>query len=216
MTEQIQRVVVWSGRLRIAHWSLAASTMLLLATGWLIAHSPAVVEAAVDLHYLGAAVLVFALALRLFLGFFGRGAERFEHLLPPRSEFRAMRASLLFYLSLGRTAQPRWYAHNPLWKPVYLVMLLVLTVLVITGWLMPDTPVLGGFYLPHLHRWFSDLMALLTVAHLYSVVLQDLKGTSADISAMFSGARYFAIQREGHASPDVTRVSIRLDDIDRP
>ncbi|MCB1798482.1 MAG: hypothetical protein KDI67_06325, partial [Gammaproteobacteria bacterium] len=76
MSEQIRRVAVWSGWLRLAHWSLAGSALFLLTTGWLIGHAPALAADAAELHYLGASLLVFALGLRAFLGFFGRGAER--------------------------------------------------------------------------------------------------------------------------------------------
>ena len=124
-----------------------------------------------------------------------------------------MRDSLLFYVSLGRAPQPRWFAHNPLWKPVYLLLFLLLALSLLTGWLMPDRPVLGGLYLPHLHRWLADGIGIWTVAHLFSVVLQDLKGTGADISAMISGSRCFTIEREGPVGPKVADLSIRLDDI---
>jgi len=215
MTEQIRRVRVWSGWLRLIHTTLAGSTLLLLATGWLIGHAPSVAASALEIHYLGAGVLVFALALRLFFGLFGKGAERFEHMLPRLSEGRAIRDSLVFYLSLGRTRLPNWYAHNPLWKPVYLALLLLLTLSVATGWLMPDTPLLGRVYLPGAHRWLADMVGVLTLAHLFSVVLQDVKGRHADISAMLSGDRYFEVERTGLVSREIPQVSISLDDIRR-
>jgi len=215
MTEQIRRVRVWCGWLRLIHTTLAGSTLLLLATGWLIGHAPSVAASALEIHYLGAGVLVFALALRLFFGLFGKGAERFEHMLPRLSEGRAIRDSLVFYLSLGRTRLPNWYAHNPLWKPVYLALLLLLTLSVATGWLMPDTPLLGRVYLPGAHRWLADMVGVLTLAHLFSVVLQDVKGRHADISAMLSGDRYFEVERTGLVSREIPQVSISLDDIRR-
>lgn len=216
MTEQIHRVAVWSGWLRLAHWALAGSTVLLLVTGWLVAHSPVLGPAAADLHYLGAAFLLFALALRIFLGVFGRGVERFGQLLPRPSEWRAMRDSLVFYLSLGRTRQPNWYAHNPLWKPLYLLLFVVLGGQVLSGWVMPDMPMVGRLYLPRLHAWLSDIVAVMILAHLFSAVLQDLKGRHADVSGMINGERYFDIEREGLVRPEVPEVSIRLEDFGRP
>ena len=215
MPEQIRRVAVWSGWLRVAHWAMAGATLLLLATGWLIANSPAVAESAAEIHYLGAGVMVFALVLRLFLGFFGAATERFGQMLPRDQELAAMRASLLFYLSLGRAPLPNWFAHNPLWKPIYLFLLLVLALSVVTGWLMPDTPLIGRLYLPRVHTWLANAIAILTAAHLFSVVLQDLKGKGADISAMINGHRYFGIQRDGLIKPDIPQVSIRLDELGR-
>jgi Ni/Fe-hydrogenase 1 B-type cytochrome subunit len=213
MAEQIRRVAVWSGWLRLAHWSLAGSTLLLLGSGWLVANSPSLAESAVEVHYLGAGVLLFALALRLFLGLAGSGAERLEHLWPRASELAGMRASLLFYLSLGKAPMPSWFAHNPLWKPLYLLLFLTLALLALSGWLMPDMPVVAHLYLPHVHSWLANLVGIVTLAHLYSVVLQDLKGRSADVSAMISGQRYFSIERDGLVKPELPQVSIRLDQL---
>lgn len=216
MAEQIRRVLVWSGWVRLAHWSLAGATLWLIATGWLLAHSPSVAQLASEFHYLGAGILVFGLGLRVFLGFFGSGAERFEHLLPESSEWAAIRASALFYLSLGRAPLPNWFAHNPLWKLLYPVLLGLLLLQALSGWLMPDTPVLWQFYLPHVHASLATLILLLVVAHLYSVVLQDYRGNSADISAMINGHRYFSVDREGLVKPELPQVSVRLDDITPP
>ena len=69
MTEQIRRVAVWSGWLRVSHAALALSTLVLLATGWLLASSPTLAGAATDIHYLAASILIAALVLRLVIGF---------------------------------------------------------------------------------------------------------------------------------------------------
>jgi Ni/Fe-hydrogenase 1 B-type cytochrome subunit len=215
MADTIRRVRVWSGWLRVAHAALAVATLALAATGWLIAHAPSVADAASDVHYLAASLLLFGLALRLFLGLVGQGPERFVHLLPSASEMTGLRASVLFYLSLGRAPRPNWYAHNPLWKPFYLLLLIALCVSAATGWLMPDRPLLGGFYLPGVHDDVAGFVTVLVLAHLYSVVLQDIKGQSGDISAMLSGVRHFDVDRQAKATPDPGQVSIRLDDIGR-
>jgi hypothetical protein len=49
--------------------------------------------------------------------------------------------------------------------------------------------------------------------HVFSVVLQDLRGQAADSSAMINGHRYFTIDRETLVKPELPEVSIRLDDI---
>jgi Ni/Fe-hydrogenase 1 B-type cytochrome subunit len=215
MSEQITRVAVWSGRLRLVHWVIAGATLLLIATGWLIAEAPSLANAASDVHYMGASLLLFGLAVRLFLGFFGSGAERFQHMLPTGSEWGAIKASALFYLSVGKAPRPNWFAHNPLWKPLYLLLLLALAASALSGWLMTDMPLLGRLYLPSVHDWLAGFISVLTMAHVYSVVLQDARGQSADISAMLNGHRYFSVDRDTLAKPDIPQVSIRLDDIRR-
>jgi len=215
MAEQIRRVAVWSPRLRLAHWLMAGATLVLLATGWLMGAAPSLARAASDFHYLAAAVLTFAFVLRLWVGRFGQGAERFANLLPGDTDVRGMRESLVFYLSFGKAPLPNWYAHNPLWKPLYLFWFLVVLGSLATGWVMPDTPLIGGIYLPRLHAWLANATAMLLVLHLFSVVLQDIRGQSADVSAMIGGHRYFTIDRDSLVRPDVPTVSVRLDDIRR-
>jgi Ni/Fe-hydrogenase 1 B-type cytochrome subunit len=215
MAEQIRRVAVWSGRLRLVHWLLACSAVALFVTGWLIDAAPSLAKAASDYHYIAASILTLALLLRVWLGFFGSGPERFEHLLLSATELRGVRDSLVFYLSFGRAPMPAWYAHNPLWKSLYLILFLLLAGLVVTGWLMPETPLIGRLYLPRVHAGLSSLTVLLLVLHVFSVVLQDLRGQSADASAMLSGNRYFSIDRDGLVKPEVPEVSVRIDDIDR-
>lgn len=215
MTPQIRRVLVWSGWLRLVHGATAAAVVLMLVTGWLIRHSPSLAEGALDLHYLGASLVLFALALRLFLGFFVKGAERFEHMIPRASELPALRASALFYLSLGKAPLPNWFAHNPLWKLLYLMLFVMLALLAFTGWQMPQSPLMLGIYLPHLHAGLATLVGVWVAAHLYCVLLQDIKGNNADVSAMLNGNRYFTIEKEGLVKPEVQPVSIKLGDIDR-
>lgn len=213
MAEQIRRVAVWSGRLRLAHWLAGGATLALIATGWLLDAAPSLVDGALDFHYLAASALLVGLVLRAWLGFFGQGAERFEHLLLADSEVQAVRQSLVFYLTLGKAPLPNWFAHNPLWKPLYLLWLSTLVLAAVTGWLLPDMPVIGRIYLPTIHVWLANATAMLVLLHVYSVVLQDLRGQAADSSAMINGHRYFTIDREGLVKPDLPEVSIRLDDI---
>jgi len=215
MAEQIRRVVVWSGWLRISHAALAVATLVLMATGWLLASSPTLAPAASDIHYLAASILIAALMLRLVIGFFGKGAERFEHMLPRRSEFAAMRASLLFFLTLGKAPLPNWFAHNPLWKPIYLILFVLLALSALTGWVMPEMQVVGRLYLPRVHGWLSNAIWVVTLAHLFCVVLQDVKGRSADVSGMLSGYRFFVFERDGAMKLGAKQVSIKLDDFGR-
>lgn len=215
MAEQIRRVPVWSGRLRLAHWVMAVGSVALLGTGWLIEAAPSLAFAAVDYHYLAAGAFTLGFGLRLWLGVFGDGPERFEHLLLSASEIRGVRESLVFYLSFGKAPMPGWYAHNPLWKSLYLVLFLLFGGLVLTGWMMPNVPLIGRVYLPTMHAGLSSITAMLLALHLFSVVLQDYRGQSADASAMLSGNRYFDIDHGGLVKPEVTEVSIRPDDIRR-
>jgi len=189
----IKRVLVWSGWLRISHASIGLAVLVLLFTGWLIAESPSLAESALDLHYLASSFLIFGLVVRIVLMFVGVEHERLAGLFPASSELYAMARTFRFYISLGKSPMPGWYAQNPLWKPVYLVIYLALIVLVITGAALPDVSLMFGFYLPSVHTFWAQLLLWFSVLHIVSVVMHDYKNKTTDISAMVNGYRLFLI-----------------------
>jgi Ni/Fe-hydrogenase 1 B-type cytochrome subunit len=199
---EFKRVLVWSGWLRLAHANIGLATLALLLTGWLITDSPSLAESALDVHYLASAFLLFGLGIRIVLMFAGRKHERFSSLFPATTELAAMAATLRFYISLGRTSLPGWYAQNPLWKPLYLLVYLVLIILVVSGAAMSGTTILMGFYVPSVHEFWAQFILWFSVFHIASVVMHDYKKQTADISAMVNGYRLFLIER-GHGGTGV-------------
>jgi Ni/Fe-hydrogenase 1 B-type cytochrome subunit len=207
----IKRVLVWGGWLRLSHACAGLSVLVLLFTGWLIAESPSLAESALEVHYLASGFLVFGLVVRIVLMFAGMEHERLHGLFPASSELYAMAGTFRFYISLGRSPMPGWYAQNPLWKPVYLVIYLALIILVISGALMPDVSLMLGFYLPSVHAFWSQLVFWFTVLHIASVVMHDYRNQTTDISAMVNGYRLFLIDssRTGPVAEKlVQRISI--------
>lgn len=209
----IEKVLVWSGWLRLSHVAVGSATLALLATGWVIEHAPLQADAAADFHYLAAAVLVFGLALRIFLMFRGGPVERLDQLIPEDGEWGAVAETGRFYLGMGKAPLPRWYAHNPLWKPLYLLLYLLLLVLVVSGWLRTDHSLFLGIYLPDVHAIFASAVGWWALLHVIAVVLHDYRGGTTDVSGMINGYRHFAIDKA--APPDTPEVetAIRIDDI---
>lgn len=210
----IQRVAVWSARLRLAHAMIGASVIVLLATGGLIAYAPGVAEAASEVHQLAGIGLTLGLLLRVVLLFFGAASAHGRALLPAPGDLAKVGMMLRFYLSLGRTPLPRWYAHNPLWAPLYALLILVLVLQTLTGLLMNAYPLVGGFYLPSVHAFWSPAILAFTVLHLLAVVLHDLRGDTSDVSAIINGHRIFIVDRLERPS-DRSVQSVPLDTIKR-
>ncbi len=191
----IQRVLIWSSWLRLSHWLMAIAVLLLAATGWLIKMTPSVANAASDYHYLLAIPLTIGLGLRAWLLLADKGVGHWSRLVPEARERRAYKPLILFYVSFGRMPLPKWYAQNPLWKPVYIVILFVLLLQILTGMNSVEHPVVLGFYLPQLHDIFASIILAFTAAHIIAVVLHDYKGTASDISAMVHGHRIFVVDK---------------------
>ena len=189
----IKRVKVWSGLLRVSHWLMAFSVLVLLATGWLLDGIHGDFEALLDYHYLAGYALIAGLLLRAWLLFFGRATDRLADLVPRRQQFPAMLDMLRFYLSFGRWPLPAWYAHNPLWQPVYLFLFLLLAVQVLSG-VFAYAPYLPAGRAPvEWHASGAAIIGAVTALHLLAVFLHDLKGTGSDNSAMINGHRIFVI-----------------------
>jgi Ni/Fe-hydrogenase 1 B-type cytochrome subunit len=208
----IKRVLVWSGWLRLSHACIGVAALVLLFTGWLVAESPSLADSALDLHYLASSFLIFGLVVRAVLMFAGKEHERLPGLFPASSELHAMAKTLRFYISLGKSPMPGWYAQNPLWKPVYLVTYIALIVLVITGVAMPDKSLMLGFYLPSVHTFWAQLVFWFTVLHIGSVVMHDYRNRTADISAMVNGYRLFLI--DSNQAGSVTEKTLQRISID--
>ncbi len=212
MSEQLRQIPIWSGWYRFTHLAIASATLTLIGSGWLIAQAPSVAAAASELHLLAAALLIFGLVLRLALGLFGQPLERWNALLPHTGEIETIKGTLMFYLSLGKAPLPRWHSQNPLWKPLYLLLYVLLLLAAISGGLIPQQDVLLGWYLPHLHRSVADLIFWLALLHPLAIILHDWRGKTADCSAILNGQRLFNIERQD-GGPKTSPVRIKLDDL---
>lgn len=213
---RIEKRLIWSGWLRLAHLLIGLSCLVLILSGWLISHAPSVEAGAVSLHYYAASGLIGGLVLRLVLMFVGSPVERLVNLVPQDNEWGTVRETLRFYLSFAKSPLPRWHAHNPLWKPVYLLFYLCLLVMLLSGWLRIDSPVLLGFYLPGVHALFAGVVTWIAGLHLLTLVLHDYRGEAADLSAMVNGYRHYVIEEPVIDTPAVQQAAVRLDQIGRP
>ena len=172
---QFRSVMIWSGWLRLSHACISLSTLALLLSGWLLADSPSLAAQARDVHYIAAGFFVSGLLVRIVLMLTGRAHERIAALVPAGTELAAMAATLRSYISLGRSSLPGWYAHNPLWKPVYMLIFPVLIILAFTGAAMPHTSAALGFYLPSVHEFWAQVVLWFCVLHIISVCMHDYK-----------------------------------------
>ena len=208
----IQRVLIWSGWLRASHWLIAMSVALLAFTGWLVDSAPSLATAASDYHYLFATVLIVGLVLRIWLLFFDSAIGHWRKLIPSIKERGTFKQMFLFYFSLGKMSLPNWYAHNPLWKLVYLILFLLLFLQVVIGMYRSEYPIVLGFYLPKVHGVLASVILLFAGSHIAAVVLHDLKGTASDISALINGHKIFVINKP-ESQQEVSEHPISLEQL---
>jgi len=200
----IRRIRVWSGAMRIGHWTLALCVLALLFSGWALSLGLDKPQPWRDVHVTAGSILGVVLLFRIVLLFAGRApTDRWRDCLPlTRQQWHGARAMLVFYLSLGRVPLPAWYGHNPLWGPLYLLLFALLGLSVATGLLiarhdppslqqLAATPWWLGWTLPEWHTGLAWVIGGFSVAHVLSVFLHDARGTTSEISAMVNGHKIF-------------------------
>jgi Ni/Fe-hydrogenase 1 B-type cytochrome subunit len=197
--ENVRRVPVWSGLLRLCHWAMALLLGASFLTALLVRHAPELAPAARDYHFMAGHVLLLALALRFYLLFFGERSDRLAALLPGRLERVSAVAMIRFYLSFGKAPLPRWFAHNPFWMPLYLGFFLVLLLVLATGLDHERGLVLAADTGAALHAAGAKILLGFAVLHTLAAFWHDCKGTGSDVSAMISGRRIFVVEKPGPA-----------------
>jgi Ni/Fe-hydrogenase 1 B-type cytochrome subunit len=187
----------------------------LLASGWLLAVDPILFWKAQDYHFIFSALLVPALILRLYLLFFGKGTDLLADCeIDPHRMSQAWQV-MRFYLTLGRTQLPRWYSHNPLWGPLYLLLFLFLVLSAISGIaLSKEATTLITISMHDLHRLSYYFIVMFTLLHLTAVFSHDLSGKGADVSAMINGYRIFYLSETQPPGSD-RRQSVPLTDLSK-
>ncbi len=188
--ENIRYVLVWSGWLRLSHWLIAAGILFQITSAWAIGHDNADYTFWQDWHLITGQIILMALALRVVLLFFP-GSSNWRAFIPEKSQLQAMVQMIKFYLSLTRYPLPNWYAHNPLWLPLYLVIFFVLAACSITGLLHDSPKIILNYPMVKLHSVLANVIIIFSIFHIVTVFLHDLKGKGAFISAMINGHRYF-------------------------
>jgi len=224
MTTEVRRVRVWPGVVRVTHWAMAASLLVLVPTGWLLTTGFVASDELYELlrhrlHEPAGHVLAFALAVRLvYLVIGGNSVSGWRALVPSGPQLGAIREVLRFYSSLGRTPLPGYYAHNPFWAPLYLVLFALLVTAAATGLALEfpfvrsvarvDEPAALA-----LHAQLMEWVAAWCVFHVGTAILHDWRGQGSDTSALISGYRIFAVHRDVAAGTRSTTV--RIEDIGR-
>ena len=188
--ENIRYVLVWSGWLRLSHWLIAAGILFQITSAWAIGHDNADYTFWQDWHLITGQIILMALALRVVLLFFP-GSSNWRAFIPEKSQLQAMVQMIKFYLSLTRYPLPNWYAHNPLWLPLYLVIFFILAACSITGLLHDSPKIILNYPMVKLHSVLANVIIIFSIFHIATVFLHDLKGKGAFISAMINGHRYF-------------------------
>ena len=208
MNPEIRYLPVYSLQQRIAHWLIAVGFGFEWLSAWLVDHSDVDPLAWSDWHLMVGQALLLVVAWRLLL-FFLAGSGHWRFFIPTREQRHILRDTLRFYASLGKTPLPDWYAFNPVWQPIYLLMIALATISVVSGFFHSGLPLVGELSTAALHSGASKLLLWLAIAHVLFAVWHDAKGRGAQISGMLNGHKYFHIDApQNTASGNENSVSL--------
>lgn len=216
-------IYVWELPVRLTHWLIVISIMVLGATGLYI-HGPFLIpsnpiEASKRMadarfwHEMFALVFSLSVAVRFYWGFVGNSFSSWRQIIPHRREqFHFMKEMAQYYA--GRRKHPVPYTgHNHLAGLAYTIVSVglfaqVLSGCLLLGWIMQAGPlhvVFGwgnAWFVPggiqgvrFLHNVLTYLFLAFMIHHVYSAILIDIEERNGVVSSMFSGYKNIRIGR---------------------
>ena len=207
-------VYIWEWPVRITHWVIFLSIIVLTVTGYYIYYPFLTPRANLEfatatmrfVHEVAGFVFIAALLVRFYWFWAGNKWARLNQFLPfDRRRFRDFKAQLAYYLFLRRNP-PLAIGHNPLAGLTYLVVFGIMLAEVLTGLALLQhvhpNKTLGYFvdWLPAVMSWryirlihFGVMFALWAffIHHVYSAILIGIEERSGLVKSIFSGYKFF-------------------------
>jgi len=213
----IERVYVWELPVRVTHWVLFFSILILSVTGYYIANpfigasGPAkdhfVMGTVRAIHLYTAIAFTLAVLVRVYWMFAGNKYARLSELIPfSRQRWRNLWDSFLFFCFLRRDPAP-YKGHDALAGATYAVLFALYLVLIATGLTLYTVfapvdsplqffkilePAFGGLQKARLiHNICMWVVLIAAIVHVYSVFLWSFVERAGEVDSMFSGYKFF-------------------------
>jgi Ni/Fe-hydrogenase 1 B-type cytochrome subunit len=207
------RVYVWQWPVRIFHWMVVLSLLVLTITGFYM-HRPFLVETSPRawamgtmrfVHEIFGFILISALLLRLYWFFAGNEWARWRAWVPLTKEQRLSIRSMVLYYSYRRREPEPEIGHNSLAAETYLVVLILLFIECLTGLVLYGV-VSGSHFLrvtvgwiPHIidiqyirfwHYFITFCFMAFIIHHVYSAVLVAMEEKNGLMESIFTGWKF--------------------------
>lgn len=205
-------IYVWEVPVRLAHWGIFFSIVILVFTGSYI-HYPFINVMSIEqpylmgimraIHYVTGTIFMFFVLLRIYWFLIGNEYSSWRGLYSPFSKkhLKMYIDYIKYYIFLKKDV-PHTMGHNPVAVAAYFVLYILFVLQIITGY------ALWGLYHQNglafqLFGWIFSIVDLqwtrfyhyivmffiggFFINHIYSAVLFDFKTQSGEISAIFAG-----------------------------
>jgi Ni/Fe-hydrogenase 1 B-type cytochrome subunit len=216
------RVYVWQWPVRIAHWMIFLSIVVLSFTGYYL-YDPFIISRGNGafvmgkirfIHEVTAFVLIAAFLLRVCWFFNGNKWARWRQFLPiGRQQWQDFVGQLEYYLFIRRKPVFR-VGHNPLAGGTYSIIYALMLIEILTGTALYNhilgNKVLGFFiswlpllisvrHLREIHLLIMFAFGAFVIHHVYSAVLIAIEERSGLVGGIFSGYKFIS---EGRVKED--------------
>lgn len=165
--------VVWSGSLRVLHWTLAASVIASFATH----------EGGGRAHEILGYIALGAAALRVVAGVAGGPRWRFGGFVRGPSD------TLAYAKLVVARREPRYLGHNPLGGWMIVALLGATIAASLSGWLYTTDAYWGVEWVEELHGALGDALVPLFVLHVSGVVFASVRHRESLVGAMIHGRK---------------------------
>lgn len=206
-------VYVWEVPVRITHWLIVISIVMLTITGlyihgpFLTPPGPGAAESQMAtmrfIHELFAIVFTISIAVRFYWGFVGNAFASWRQIIPHRREQLYWMREMFRYYTFRRRHPVPMTGHNHLAGLAYTIISIgmfgqVLTGLLLFGWLIGFGPVQAlfgwGGLMPGgiqtvrlLHYLLTFSFLAFVIHHVYSAILVDIEERNGVLSSIFTG-----------------------------
>ena len=197
---------VWDPVVRWFHWINFLSVLALSALGLLMLNDDGLAlnreakEKIESVHVLFGYVFSVNLAIRLWWAFVGKRVARWRAILPFGRRYRAELHRYLQNLRRGRSHT--YLGHNPLGRISVTVLFALLITQAVSGL------ALAGLFAPRAGHWVEEVheatfyaLVLMIAMHVVAVIVTEVRGGSALISAMFSGRKIVDVRQQEPREP---------------
>jgi Ni/Fe-hydrogenase 1 B-type cytochrome subunit len=197
---------VWDPVVRWFHWINFLSVLALSALGLLLLNDDALElgkparEKIESVHVLFGYVFAANLAVRLCWAFVGKRVARWRAILPIGGRYRAELRRYVQNLRRGRAHT--YLGHNPLGRISVTALFALLLTEAISGLALADVfAPRPGHWVEEVHEIVFWLLVVMIAMHVVAVIVTEIRGGSALISAMFSGRKIVDVRQAEPREP---------------
>lgn len=166
-------IPVWDPVVRLFHWTIVAACILNLF----------VLEPGHALHRALGYTVAAALGIRLIWGFIGTRHARFADFFPTPGRLGAYLRDLL------RRREPRHIGHNPAGAVMMILLMLLLTGVCLSGWMMGLDAFWGEDWLQEVHGTLANAIMVLALVHAAAAIFESLRHRENLVLSMVTGRK---------------------------